>query len=590
MNPAFRSVATIVGSLDNADLTRLRDILRANTADPTTLSKTLLAPLYVQTVVGRASTDGITALKTWAMEGGAWRDPGHRSRLEQGIQELRASGWVFETVYGPHRRMWLMPWELLPLLLPLLWEIPWREISVPAPPRPETPAPVWGPLVHDLFQVLSFCRHEPLLLTNQRAVYHRQKVRLEKSLWPRPGLAAPMVLDRLLQFMDQMEFFYVEDTPFRYAVSADAIDWLKRDPPAAFQYLAEFLFDPGRMGWPPLAWISLAALLPPDRALLIPQAAQWLKQLGFRTAHNGYLWNQAVGDLCVTDIWDVSDSQTLRLTSFASAALQGRFEPLEATASFAQPTGEIIVPPTVPLYDRWIIDGLTSRGRSERVAVFRVDMEAAKQGVAQGLDAAAHTESLNHRLRSPLPQNVRANLEDWYRQLSRHRILDLMILHSSDEAASQALEAVLGDDFVQRLAVCDIVIRRDRIKDVVKKLGRAGHPLLTEIIRPSDTPVAPPTSPPHRRRYVWPVQVPRDNAPTPPPLGNVRDILIDAVRKEKAVTLRYIDPGATHPRDELVVPVAVEPRWVQVYVVHQRRYVLVDWKQILSAEVEAGPV
>jgi hypothetical protein len=56
------------------------------------------------------------------------------------------------------------------------------------------------------------------------------------------------------------------------------------------------------------------------------------------------------------------------------------------------------------------------------------------------------------------------------------------------------------------------------------------------------------------------------------------------------VSLSFVGPGETQPRNELVVPVALESHWVQVYVVRQRRYILVDWKQILAAEVEAGPV
>lgn len=592
MNPAFRSLKSILPALDSENQERLMRLLDADSGDPATMADRIVDPRYVRQVVSNASPDAITALKTWVAQGGMWHETWDRGRrLEQGIQELAATGWIFDTTYDGHYPLYVMPSELLPRLLPVLWDIPFDQIVQTVAPRSDGPAPVWEPFTHDIFQVLSFARHETLLLTNQHEVYRRYKAKIEKLLWPRSDLPPTSLVDHLVPLMARLGFFDVHDTPFRYEISDDALAWIELASPASWQYLAEFLFDPSRLSWPTLVWVSLAAALSPNQALMVAETAHWMEQAGLSSVHERYLLNQAVMDLRLCGVWEMAGPKAIRLTASTYSALQGQFEAEERQTSFAQPNGDIVVPPTVPMVERWAIDGLATRVNSERVQTYRVDVEAVRWGVRRGLDAPSHAASLEKVLRARLPDNVRTNLDDWYRQISRHRILDVTLIHSGDAGSSRDAESILGPDVIQRLSATDIVIGRDRVKEAVKKLERAGNPILPDVLRLSEVEQeSAPVNPYHRRR-AWPVRVwQRTSQFDRQPVQNLRELLAAALRQGRSVRLAYVPAGETQPHTELVFPVALESHWVQVYVIHQRRYILIDWKQVLAAEVESSPV
>lgn len=590
MNPGFRSSASILGGLSAPDRAQLRTALGAASDSTEALADALLNPERIAESIRHASQDALTALKTWVLESGLWRDFLRRGRVDHGIQELIELGWVFETYYGPHRRLYLMPWELMPRVVPLLWDIPWDRITGPGPARESTPAPVWTPIIHDMFQLLAFARHEPLLLTNQRDVYRRLKNKLDQLIWPRPEIAASAVVDRLLEALDHMRLFETADGPFRYDVSDLAEQLWMKGPNRVFQTLGDFLFDPSRLAWPTLLWASLASHIPAGATLNVSHTLDWMTAAGFPHVRNSYLFNQARQDMVVFDFWDLGSRETGRLTDWAYSAMNNQFEAAENAASLIQPTGDILVPPQAPLRERWQIDEIATRIQSDRVSTYRIDQRAVREGVRRGWNAEIHRDALERLTRNPLPDNIRINLEDWYRLIGRHRLMEVTIVHSVRPEDSRDVETLLGDEVVSRLSPTDIVIRHDRVKAVAKKLDRAGAPILSEILRPShpentaDGPLVP-----KRAVVEWPVRLPADDPPVDDN-EDVRQVVMGAARHGLPLQLVFQMPGESVARSESVVAITVENQWVQVYVVSQHRYLLIDWKQILAAGPVDGPV
>lgn len=578
-------------SLSDIDRAQLKEILGAATSEPSDLAASLLDQDRVRAVVRRSSHDALTVLKAWVLDLGMWRDVARSGRLYQGIEELAAAGWVFETHVGAFRRVSFMPWELMPRLIPHLWDVPWDEITEPLAPRGMTPSPVWTPFIHDMFQFLSYARQEPLLLTAQNEVYRRQKTKLEKLLWNRPRLAPDAVVNRLLTLMDRLGFFEVLDHPYRLEVSQSASVILHQGPRELFDYLAEFIFDPTRLPWPVVLGVSLASRLEPDQTLKIRETLAWLAKLGVPGAQNTYFFNQAMEDLLACDLWDITGKDTGRLSDWAHSAMQHVFEEPQPRESVIQPTGEILVPPSVPLSERWALDGLAGRVKSDRVSTYRVDQASVKRGIQASLTAAGHIQSLAELTRNPIPENVRVNLEDWYRLIGRHRIMQVTVIHSARPEDSREVETTLGADAVGRLSPQDVIIRTNRVQEVIRRLDKAGAPILPQVLTPSD-----PNSDGHERPSAyhpedpWTVSLPGKLPVREAPSKGLKEMLVHAARVGQHVSLAYQVPGESRVRVDSVVPVTAEPGWIQVYVISQRRYILVEWSQILGAELEEHPV
>ncbi|NMP21300.1 helicase-associated domain-containing protein [Sulfobacillus harzensis] len=581
-SPWVRSLSSILARLSEPEQHDLTTRLGLK-GQP--LVQALLDPERVSAVVRGLSEDGLHALKVWVAERGFWRNIPRQSRLAAGVDELAAAGLVFETRYGPYQRFLIMPWELMARVLPLLWDIPWDKITVQAEARVKVPAPIWSPFWHDVFQVLSFAREEPLLLTTQGDVYRRLKTKMERRMWDRGSLfPAGVMVDYLLSALYRQGLLASADHPYRYVVNEDAAERLfSQDPAALFSWLAEFVFDPNRNYWPVLLWVSLSSLVPDDRALVRSQAIEWLATLGIEGIKTPYLISQGLGDLLITDFWEPGPNYTGRLSASARAALEGRFEQPQPGESLVQPTGEILVPPTIPLAERWKVDGLASRVRSDRVSTYRLDLNAVKQGIRRGLDAAQHQRQLESMTRTGLPNNVQINLEDWYRAIGRHRLMEVTVVHSSTPEDSRDVETVLGPEVLGRLSPTDLIIGSDRVKEVQKKMEKSGVPILPEVLRPSlpdeDDWVEHYEDP--RERFE--VHLPRNEAAPSGRETSLKSLIQASQKAGRPLTLTFLAAGDSAPRTEQVIPVALESRWIQAYVLRERRYVLIEWQRILSA-------
>ncbi|PSR20950.1 MAG: hypothetical protein C7B45_12700 [Sulfobacillus acidophilus] len=587
MNQGFRSVRSVLSSLSDNERVALGEKFGVDTNDSRTLRQIMLEPNRIARLVQQLSADGVAALKSWVLERGTWRNPPRRGPIGNGIRELAQAGYVFEAYLGPHHSLPFLPWDLMPLVTPQLWEIPWAQLADGDAERSEAPAALWSPFIYDIFQILSYTRRDPLLLTTQHTVYRRYKAKLEALLWKRPHVPPEIVVDYLLTIMEQLALFSVYDEPYRLEVSKYADEFLSQSPEALFETIFEFVFEPGRLVWPSLLSVSLAKNVAPEQSLNIAQLVQWMDSVGVSGANNQYYLNQAITDLLVFDIFELTGPQSARLSAWAYGALQRTFEQPTPQSALIQPTGEILVPPTTPLSERWAIDDLASRVKLDRVSTYRLDQDSVRRGLERGWTSEDHLKALGGLLKNPVPDNVRINLEDWYRVLGRHRIFEVTLIHSLHAEDSHSVEQLLGDEVVDRLSPTDVIIRPDRLKEIVRRLEKGGAPILAGVLKPGHSkptkgqhPLSSHTSEP------WAVRLWQASASITPSVEELRQQIRAAAQRGKSMLLTYQMAGESQPRTDYVIPMSAEEQWIQVYVAKQRRYILIDWNRILSAELD----
>lgn len=592
MRAWVRSAESILNALNELERQELKKRLGATSLAIDDLIAALLDADHIQAGIRRLTPDGLSALEQWMRDRGFWRDVPKRSRLERGITELINLGWVFESAYGPHQRYFIMPWEMAAHILPLVWSIPWPRISTERPTmdgavtQEDQPAPIWMPFWQDIFAILSYARKEPLLLTTQGEVYRRQKTRLEKLLSVRDSLPPSMsMVDYYLAWLYRESLLVTLDNPYRFVVSESACQTLfQGEASRLFHWQAEVLFDPSRTYWPSLLWVSLAQLLPPDRVLNRKEVLAWLASIGLQVPDGPYGVGQIVSELTLMDWWEPFPGGLGRLSPWATAALNRRFEPLSPRQSLVQPTGEILVPPDVLPRERWQIDALATRVRLDRVSTYRLDQEAVKAGMRRGLTADQHRLELESLSRTALPDNVRINLDDWYRAASRHRVMEVTIVHSARPEDSRDVETVLGPNALGRLSPTDVIIPANRVKEVLKRIEKSGVPVLAEVLKPSLSDDDEPSERPIDEINGWQVHLAHPPTETAKGSPDVRRLLTQSQRESTRILLTYQVPGESRVRTDEVIPISIEPRWIQVLLVRERRYVLIEWPQILDGQ------
>ncbi|MCY0878340.1 MAG: helicase-associated domain-containing protein [Firmicutes bacterium] len=587
MNPQFQSIGEILGHLTADDLAQLAAMLKTSGTSPEELALALLHPQRIEAMLEDASADLRAALGYWIANRGVWTHAQRDARIAHGMQELAAWGYCFAVHYGPYPSVPVTPWELLPRLLPKLWDLPWERLTVKASPRSSEVAPLWTPLTHDLFVVLSYARREPLLLTTHGEVYQRIRNKLEKLLWPRPEVNPGATLQYLIGLLQRVDLLWVQDEPYSLEVSANAEALLDLPPWRFFQWLGQYWFDPLHTVWPQLIWVSLLSLIAPDQALKLPDTLQWLKSHGWSGVANQHSLQYALSELAVFDLLDLkSSAEAMRLSDWAYDAMNGRFEAPEPRQIIVQPNGDILVPPQVPLGERWALDGLATRAKSERVMIYRLDAQAVKYGIQRGLTAAEHLKALEALTAYPIPDNVRANLEDWYRQYGRHRIVEATLIHSQSPDDSANVERLLGGDALGRLSPTDIVIRADRVKEVLKSLEKAGQPMLPDVARPSEAAASVHlrTSRIRDEETAWSFSLWRRSEKPSSAHETLKKQLSDAIRRGTGVRLTYRVDNRGSTQTETVVPVMAETDWIQVYLVNERRYITLPWHVIVACD------
>jgi hypothetical protein len=539
--------------------------------------------------VRQLSTRGQESLRGWVRRRGLWGLSPHDAvaNAGPGLPELEAAGLLFYLDH-PMGSVPTLPGDWFGPLLDTLWKIPWDTLSEPAPSAQDTKTVShWIPLWQNLFVVINFCRYEPILLTTQWRPYRRHVAKIGKRLHLPDALAVDEYFPNLEWLLRQLGIFTVVDYPLRYHVHDAQLEQAVAQGSLIFwDRAAQHLFNPAAHYGPHLLLWTLAGLLPPDRVLRVNELARWMDQAGLGAGTNAtrYYVNQSLRFLAGFGLWETTGSGLGRLTPVARACYERRLEAEAPRRAAVQASGEILLPPDTAMADRVRVDQVARLVHADQVTRYRIDQDSLKEVVRRGVTSDEVIERLRAVSRDDLPQALVSNIHDWSRALSRHRLMEVTVVHSHQAHDSRQVQAVLGTLAVGRLSDTDVIVRQDQVAEVIKRLERSGMPILGDIERPS-APVKPaspeletpgPLDPPIRVAA-------RPRSPTPPTVSV--DQVVQWFQSGQPARVLYRLPNGRPAPEQIMVPLGLKASYVEVMTTASPDIVQLPFSAIIAIRV-----
>lgn len=410
------------------------------------------------------------------------------SQLSDVLQDLQHSGVGFQIPNYPLHLGLIIPFDYFAPLFTLLEDIPWETfLTQESAPRQTRTASHWSGFFHDLFQLLSMARRTPLSVTQQSTLYKRVQTKLTERFWPVSPEERHARVGVLLAYCQKRGLLRLEESPFQLVTSTKTEYFLSAlDSSSVSAAYSHQLFDQFGAGGTESALLTILALAPEDRYVRLGPVLEWLNQQSFPHASSAYTWQEMRQHLLGHGALQEKSHQLIRLSDYASATIHRLTEPILAKHIMIEPSGDIMIPPESPFKERWQIDSLAQFVRSDRMTLYRITRDSVAQALNDGWTKDAYLQTLNQVSKTSLPANVALNVGDWFRALSRHRMVEAVVLHSADEEESQLAERVVAKWSRGRLSPLDLILPKDQIASVRKALDRAGIPVRPGTAKLSD--------------------------------------------------------------------------------------------------------
>jgi hypothetical protein len=466
-------------------------------------------------------------------------------------------------------------------------------------PRREQIGSVWCPFMQDLYQMLSFARVEPIPLTQQGFIYKRTETKIGQKVWPKAS--AETVSERLNMLINfaRQNLLVVYDYSRRSLVVVDeeCTTFFDLDPLQHFQTWFTFAWREGGGSYLRQALMAMAAFLLPQQWLDLHAFSAWLAAHGIPDLNSSYAWDRLLRPLIAAGIWE-GDSKRGRLSDYAYLAVTGTMAPEEQNQALIQPTGEVLVPPETPMAERWQWDSMCTLVTVDRMSVYKIDQAGLERALDLELDLNDRIALMQTLSKAPMPSNVRTNLEDWKRALTRHRVIEATIVHSDSASASQDVEHRLGKRVIYRLSDTDLVIRPDSAPDAIRLLNKAGIPVRSRVERPGVA--TNPSDEYSEMPALWqtfdqdiytdahyPISA---SVPSPslsiPDYPKMREMLNAAIQGKRSVYITYRVPVERREVTKHVVPYQFRNEWLQGAVVGSHQIANIQFDLIQAVQLE----
>lgn len=589
------SLWTLLSRLSGPDLGQMAHRVGLSKAKPTLEEVHLAAgePGRVDRALVGLSGPAQELLVAMYLRGGtlAQEDVHHFDHAVAHLRELAGAGLVFMLRNHYFGAAYAVPMDYGPALFHRLIapRIPSDLTHADRSPRREARYLDWFPFFHDLFQVLSFARTEPIALTQQGQIYKRAEKQIVSRLWP--GIEDPPAVTR---FYTAIEFAQLH----RLMGHDPEQNRLVVHPSAADQYWALSIVDRA------LTWFTyayehgpavylrpllglIAARIPEDAFIDLRAFNDWLRAYHVPAPHLDYMER-----LRTLGLWEGNTSRG-RLTDMAYWAVRRQFAELTPAGAILQPTGEVLLPPTVPFSERWSWDAFTSLSHSDRMVELKLDHRGLERAMDLDWTLDDVLEAAESLSKSGLPDNVRANLRDWWKALNRHRVLEVTVIHSESAQDSRMVEKRLGTAVVERLSEHDLIIRPDRTQAALKTLQKVGIAIRDRIERPgTESPLPDDAAWVDYRPYIEPYGL---NVVTLLPLagslpdpGEIRRRVESAIRDRRPLIVTYqasaVVGQPSEQRREQIVPFSLREGWIQATIVGRDRFLSLHLNQLLKVE------
>lgn len=525
-------------------------------------------------VVASLSPTGQDLLSQWLIHDGMI-SPYYRvtaQEFTQTIQILSQSGIVFERFHNDYRAGYVIAPDYLRPLTALLFPVKNLIADVQEDRANLLTVAIWDGFYRDVFQVMHFAQTEPLLLTQQGTVYKRVQSKILGQL----TRTTPQHLDSIVQFLKDQALATLDAATRQIHITDEASEQLwNSSPHQRWNRYLQFVMHQIESDSRGLLVFHMLDQLAPDQWLDARKLDHFLS--GYRTP--GYTINPSIFNLlAILDTYDVIDYHPpfLRLSRWAYGAQRGYFEEPRRHDVIIQPTGEILIPPETPFDERWHLSTLAKIVRPDRMLLMQVDRPSITRAVTHGWTGEKARHYLQTVSRVGLPDNLAANLADWFQALTHHQFVRATIIHSQTPTLSEQIERLLRHQMVARLSPTDLIIPDNVVEQVHHMLSRRGLHMLKTVWEPSHVPEILETGP------TISIHIPQRSRPrAASPAVDPKKVILQALDTHAYLRVRYIPTGMVEEVTMKIIPFRVVDDWI--YGISERRETITfNLRQILD--------
>ncbi|AUW95013.1 hypothetical protein BXT84_14490 [Sulfobacillus thermotolerans] len=509
------SVTSLVGILDRLDPQTLYRLFEQYHLSQQDLFGWLLNPVRVDDVMHTFSPDELADLRSYLLQAEHMRSP--LSKLAHGRNLAKNLGetLIAFTLRDTYARD-VIPFDYFPLLLPHVFELPKTLRSAERSPRN---APTYGfEALLPLFHLVTEARREPLPQTNSGQLYRRTIGKMRKVL--PPWISAEM-LDSAANLAYYFRLVTLSGDGSLVATS-EATNFFSHPTPQILSFIMQWALDHHNLFL--VVITALAAVLDPDEWLDTQAVLKWGKALKIPGAYDSYSLEYSLTSLIAAGIWENHGRFLGRLTdAYYYGGFRQQLLAEKERTLLIEPTGDVLAPPETSPYVLWTISSMAQLVKYDLMTVYHIDRPAISQAVMQQWDATTYLADLRHMARVDIPTNLQHNIQDWFKQLTRHRLLHATLLHSEDTKDSVAAEKILQHFVIARLSPTDLIVRADNRKALFKALEQSGVPVI-----------------PHIEEYDDPDDLAYDDFLTTPFDSTLHRALVRALRGQQWVVIQHI--------------------------------------------------
>jgi hypothetical protein len=396
------------------------------------------------------------------------------------LASLAENGLLVQLRLDYYHHVYALPLEIQQQVAHLL-VVP--DVAPSGPPVPLAPAPAMPVWSRDLFRLVSHCRWNHVPLTQQGEIYKRVQQQMAATLWPDHPVPAPLRLLFLVSFADWAGLLRID--PMRGSVQATTeAERFWRLPPGDrwaryLQYWLESVL--GAVQWGSVVWDLLIAAgprgLPPERL-----TTYLAENTGFPAARVRAAVNE-VTHLGLTAGLIAQTRKHLAVAPDAYAAWAQAVADEEPPSAVIQPTGDILVSAETAPGGLWEAESAAALHRADITWVYRFNRTALERAVTLGLRPADVVARLEAIARTPMPDNVRTEIEDAFRRAGRVQLASGTVVWTADETTAALIGQALADLSPLALAPGVFLLREDQGTATAQRLYKMGYALKASVDR-----------------------------------------------------------------------------------------------------------
>ncbi|MCY0882199.1 MAG: helicase-associated domain-containing protein, partial [Firmicutes bacterium] len=386
-----------------------------------------------------------------------------------------------------------VPWTLYSVLLKAAMEkrTPPPFVADKTTPRTQENASPLSFWEQNLYQFLRENLVQPLPVTKEGLLYRRTIPKLIKLFWLFDATDAVQFSNELMHFAVATRLAAVQqdlggssNSVLQVQNHTVQIFW-EQEPTRRWSLYAQWLVDRTPYCSAPIITLAAGLMIAPEQWIDTQALGKWMQQLELAAYNRSYIFQEFLRTLQTLEWWE-QDGAYGRLRDDVYWAWHNHIARASTAYNMAEATGEMLIAPETPLARRWALETFAEQIKAERMAIYRITRDSIGRAIDRGQSADNIFHALSTVIPTPLPDNVRMNITDWFHQLNRHQFISMTVIHSETPDDSQLVERALGALALQRWSDCDVIVPRNAVSEAYNALQRAGIALRATVHALSD--------------------------------------------------------------------------------------------------------